>query len=216
MRSKLNKLIKDNRGLLVFVALMLVFRSAVADWNDVPTGSMKPTIVEGDRILVDKLAYDLRLPFTNVSLKKLGDPSRGDIIVFESQKAGDRLVKRVVGIPGDVVEMRNNRLFINGQPLNYASLNRSVEGEDLLENLYGVEHAVRIKTGHQPLANFPLVKVPDNAYLALGDNRDNSADSRVIGFIPRDEIRGRAHHVLFSLNYENYFLPRSERFYKAI
>lgn len=216
MHKTLSKLLKDNKGLLVFIALMLIFRSAVADWNDVPTGSMKPTILEGDRILVNKLAYDVRLPFSQISLKRLADPARGDIIVFESAKAGNQLVKRVVGIPGDIVEMRNNRLLINGQALDYVALHSTDQGEDLIENLTGVQHSVRIKPGPQPLANFPPVTVPDEAYLALGDNRDNSADSRVIGFVPRHEIRGRAHHVLFSLNYDNYFLPRTNRFYHPI
>lgn len=78
MKLKLKTLLKENKGLLIFIALMLVFRSAVADWNDVPTGSMKPTILEGDRILVNKMAYDIRLPFSQISLKKLADPARGD------------------------------------------------------------------------------------------------------------------------------------------
>lgn len=216
MNKTLSKLLKDNKGLLIFIALMLIFRSAVADWNDVPTGSMKPTILEGDRILVNKLAYDVRLPFSQISLKRLAEPARGDIIVFESAKAGNQLVKRVVGIPGDIVEMRNNRLLINGQALNYVAEQSTEQGEDFIENLTGVQHLVRIKAGSQPLANFPPVTVPEEAYLALGDNRDNSADSRVIGFVPRHEIRGRAHHVLFSLNYDNYFLPRSDRFYHPI
>lgn len=216
MKLKLKTLLKENKGLLIFIALMLVFRSAVADWNDVPTGSMKPTILEGDRILVNKMAYDIRLPFSQISLKKLADPARGDIIVFESKKAGNQLVKRVVGIPGDVVEMRDNRLFINGEALTYVTQRAHTNGQDLVENLVGIEHSVRIKRGHQPLANFPPVQVPENAYLALGDNRDNSADSRVIGFVPRHEIRGRAHHVLFSLNYDNFYLPRGDRFYHPI
>ncbi|MBN7821273.1 signal peptidase I [Bowmanella yangjiangensis] len=216
MKLKLKTLLKENKGLLIFIALMLVFRSAVADWNDVPTGSMKPTILEGDRILVNKMAYDIRLPFSQISLKKLADPARGDIIVFESQKAGNQLVKRVVGVPGDVVEMRDNRLFINGEALTYVTQRADTNGQDLVENLVGIEHSVRIKPGHQPLANFPPVQVPENAYLALGDNRDNSADSRVIGFVPRHEIRGRAHHVLFSLNYDNFYLPRGDRFYHPI
>src|SRR5690606_17182877 len=80
VNNRLNKLWRDNRSLVIFLLLMLLFRSAVADWNEVPTGSMKPTIIEGDRILVNKLAYDLRVPFTHISLLKLADPQRGDII----------------------------------------------------------------------------------------------------------------------------------------
>lgn len=90
MRNFVGKLLRENRSLLLFILLMSVFRSAVADWNTVPTGSMKPTIVEGDRILVDKAAYDIRLPFTHISLVKLADPQRGDIIVFDSAAAGKK------------------------------------------------------------------------------------------------------------------------------
>src|SRR5687768_2214405 len=95
--------LKENRGFILFIFLMLVFRSSFADWNTVPTGSMKPTIVEGDRIWVNKLAYDVRIPFTSISVHQIADPQRGDIVVFDSKAAGNRLVKRVIGLPGDVV-----------------------------------------------------------------------------------------------------------------
>src|SRR5690606_29012522 len=119
VNNRLNKLWRDNRSLVIFLLLMLIFRSAVADWNEVPTGSMKPTIIEGDRILVNKLAYDLRVPFTHISLLKLADPQRGDIIIFDSQASDKRLVKRVIGIPGDTVELVDNVLHINGEQLVY-------------------------------------------------------------------------------------------------
>ncbi|MFT5573960.1 MAG: signal peptidase I [Cryomorphaceae bacterium] len=86
---------------------MFVFRSSLADWNVVPTGSMQPTIVEGDRILVNKMAYDLRLPFAHIPIMQLKNPERGDIIVVDSKVSKKRLVKRVIGILGDVVLMRN-------------------------------------------------------------------------------------------------------------
>ncbi|MDF2177378.1 signal peptidase I [Aliiglaciecola sp. CAU 1673] len=212
MSNKLKGIWHNNRGFFLFVVLMLVFRSAVADWYNVPTGSMQPTIVEGDRVLVDKMAYDLRIPFTHVSLVKLAEPKRGDIVVFDSKRADTRLIKRVVGIPGDVIEMRQNALFINGQQLAYQL---SDQGE-LSENLLGFSHAVRLAPGGSRLSNFAPVRVPDNHYLALGDNRDNSADSRVIGFVPREELLGRAHHVALSINPDNYYLPRTDRFWQAI
>src|SRR5215208_5826666 len=114
MNISLSKVWKENKSLLVFLALMFVFRSSFADWNTVPTGSMKPTILEGDRLLVNKMAYDIRIPFTHVSLYEVGDPVRGDIVIFDSKAANTKLVKRVVGVPGDVVELRDNILFING------------------------------------------------------------------------------------------------------
>src|SRR5258706_9616845 len=102
----------------VFILMLLVvssLRSALADWNDVPTGSMKPTIQEGDRVVVNKLAYDLKVPFTTIDIVKWGDPKRGDIVVLFSPVDGVRLVKRVVAVPGDKVEMKENQLFVNGQ-----------------------------------------------------------------------------------------------------
>src|SRR5437660_4002269 len=120
MKNRLMQLWQEYRSLVLFVVLMIIFRSALADWNTVPTGSMKPTILEGDRIFVNKLAYDLRIPLTHISIHKFGDPGRGDIVVFDSKAAETRLVKRVIGLPGDVVEMRNNHLAINGVEARYS------------------------------------------------------------------------------------------------
>ncbi|MCL1062678.1 signal peptidase I [Shewanella benthica] len=212
MIKGLLKLLKNNRSFLLFMVLMLVFRSAVADWNSVPTGSMKPTILEGDRLLVNKMAYDIRVPFTHLSLVKIADPARGEIIIFDSVKADKKLVKRVIGVPGDIVEMRQNKLIINGQGLDYEIQNKLVSNTDSIEHLLGVDHMIRTHDTPSRLANFGPVTVPDNYYLALGDNRDSSADSRVIGFIPRDEITGRAKTVAFSNDYDNYYLFRPERF----
>ncbi|MGO3300175.1 MAG: signal peptidase I, partial [Pseudoalteromonas sp.] len=118
----LAKIWKNNRSLIVFICLMSVFRSAVADWYEVPTGSMNPTIVEGDRILTDKMAYDLRVPFTKISLLRLSEPETGDIIVFDSTAAQNRLIKRVIGMPGDKVALINNQLVINDKKINYTNI----------------------------------------------------------------------------------------------
>lgn len=206
----------ENRSLLLFLALMFCFRSAIADWNDVPSGSMQPTIVEGDRILINKLAYDLRIPFTHIALLRHSDPARGDIIVFDSKAAQKRLVKRVIGLPGDVVALRNNILTINGQQINYTPQTINGSHQDLVEHLLGLEHSVRLNPFGSHLANFAPMLVPEGQYLALGDNRDNSADSRVIGFVPRQEIIGRSRQVVVSFNYDNYFIPRKERFFHKI
>ena len=211
MKDWFVKFWKENKTFLVFVFLMFVFRSAVADWNDVPTGSMKPTIIEGDRILVDKLAYDIRIPFTHISLYRLSDPNCGDIVIFDSNIKNERLVKRVIGMPGDVVELKDNILFINGKELSYKLVFSNENYSDILENLFGIKHKIRVKNNHSPYSSFLPVKVPDGNYLVLGDNRDNSADSRFIGFIPRDEIIGRSRSVILSLNYNNYYVPRSNR-----
>ena len=209
-------ILKENRAFFVFLLLMSVFRSGIADWNVVPSGSMKPTIVEGDRILVNKLAYDVQVPFLYYSLKKLGDPKRGDIIVFDSKVADLRLVKRVIGLPGDTVEMIDNVLYINGQELQYDLLETHQNQLDEQEDLLGVVHIVRLNRSGSRLSSFEQAEVPEGFYLALGDNRDNSSDSRVIGFVPRDEIIGRAKKVVMSVDYENYYIPRGDRFWKTL
>ena len=207
---------KENKSLLLFIFLMVFFRSAIADWNSVPTGSMKPTIVEGDRILVNKLAYDVKVPFTNINLFEHSAPQRGDIIVFDSDVSQKKLVKRVVGIPNDMVELKDNVLTINGESLNYEAIASSNSTLDRQEDLIGIEHSIRINKKGSSLSSFPKVQVPAGYYLVLGDNRDNSIDSRVIGFIPRHEIVGRSKRVLMSLNYENFFLPRKNRFFHTL
>ena len=108
-------------GYSIFITLVIVtsFKSAIADWNIVPTGSMKPTILEGDRIFVNKLAYDLKIPYTTLHITVWDNPQRGDIVVFYSPVDGTRLVKRVVGVPGDLLEMHDNQLIINGKKLKY-------------------------------------------------------------------------------------------------
>ena len=221
MKINLRKLWKENKYLVMFFVLMFMFRSAIADWNEVPTGSMKPTIVEGDRIFVNKMAYDIRVPFTHISLIKRADPRRGDIIIFDSEKADKRLVKRVIGIPGDIVELHNDVLTVNGKQLQYTKYQSSQREAntiiDKTEDLLGVEHLVRITPSRQGyFSSFPPIKVPAGQYFVMGDNRDNSADSRFIGYVPRDEIVGRSSTVVMSLDYDNYYMPRSGRFFHSL
>ena len=207
----LYKFWKNNRSFIVFIALMSVFRSAVADWYEVPTGSMKPTIQEGDRILTNKMAYDLRIPFTHIPLVKLNDPQTGDIIVFDSKAADKRLIKRVIGLPGDTIALDNNELIINEKKLDYKSLQSNVDSLDKIENLNGKKHTIRVANVPSRLSGFDEVTIPNNYYLVMGDNRDNSADSRVIGLIPRSELLGKAERVIVSIDYNNYYLPRKAR-----
>jgi len=216
MKNRFLKIFEENKSLLLFLALMFIFRSALADWNEVPTSSMKPTILEGDRILVNKMAYDVRVPFTHISLHKIADPVRGDIIVFDSEVAEKRLVKRVVGIPGDRVEMVNNTLRINGEQLDYQDIAVATDFIDRMENLLGVEHVIRISQYGTAVSTFDPITVPEGYYLAMGDNRDQSADSRSIGFIPRNEIVGRTRSVVLSLDYDNHHIPRSDRFFHKL
>src|ERR1043165_4321169 len=98
---------KEIRPLLILAVILFSIRSSLADWNDVPSGSMRPTILEGDRIFVNKLAYDLKVPFTTIHIAEWSNPKRGDIVVFYSPHDGQRLIKRVIGLPGDMIELRN-------------------------------------------------------------------------------------------------------------
>jgi len=211
------KMWKNNRFLIFFIFLMVVFRTSLADWNTVPTGSMKPTILEGDRIWVNKIAYDLKIPFTNIAVKTFSNPQRGDIIIFESKKAAKRLVKRIIGLPGDTVSMSNNIISINGTKLNYQLVEQYPDKLIAEEISADASYHIQIhQHTNNMISNFYPVKIPGNFYLVLGDNRENSADSRYIGFIPRNEIIGRAQHVVMSLNYDNYYLPRINRFLQKL
>jgi len=216
------------RPLIVLLIALTSFRSAVADWNDVPTGSMKPTILEGDRVFVNKVAYDLRVPFTTWRVAEWGDPGRGDIVVLLSPENGRRLIKRVIGVPGDVLALRRNRLYINGEPARYEALDGEIAGrlrpdqpfrrflawEDLGED----RHPVMVTPSlHSPLGDFGPVTVPDDRYFLMGDNRDESRDSRAIGFIPRDLILGEAVGVAFSVDRaEGFPFLRPGRFFEAL
>jgi signal peptidase I len=217
MKKSLVKLWHEYSGFALFVILMIVFRSVLADWNTVPTGSMKPTIVEGDRIWVNKLAYDLRIPLSHLSIYRIDDPKRGDIIVFDSKAADTRLVKRVIGLPGDIVAMRANRLTINGVEARYSGVEMTPDAIFAVESYGGMTHRIELEPAAiDRSSSFGPVKVPEESYLVLGDNRDNSADSRVYGFIPRGEIVGNAKTVVLSINYDNFYLPRAGRFFRAL
>ncbi len=216
-----NKVFNEVR---VFLAMLLVvssLRSALADWNDVPTGSMKPTIEEGDRVVVNKLAYDLKIPFTTFELMKWGDPLRGDIVVLFSPADGTRLVKRVVGEPGDRIEMRDNQLFVNGRAAQWREVgfkDDSEQGSSLVveEDLAGRMHRVMFTPQIPAVRSFGPLTVPTGRYFVMGDNRDNSNDSRFIGLIDRRRIVGKATAVAFSFDRSHHFAPRFDRFFKAI
>jgi signal peptidase I len=217
MKRYLPTIVVENRGLLLFLFLMLVFRSSFADWNSVPTGSMEPSILPGDRILVNKMAYDIRVPFTLISLYKMSEPQRGDIAVFDSEVMGNRLVKRVIGVPGDIVELKSNRLYINGELARYSLVDRENGVLRLIEEIAGDTREIqKMNRAVHGASDFSPIKVPVDHYLMLGDNRDNSADSRVIGFVPRREFVGRSGSVVMSLNYDNYYLPRLDRFFRTL
>jgi signal peptidase I len=220
--ARLNTLWRDYRSTVLFLMLALCFRSAWADWVTVPTGSMNPTIIEGDLLLVDKHVFGLRVPFTRLHLTDGEAPSRGDIVVFDSPADGISLVKRVIGVPGDIIELDNDRLIVNGHAARYtpgdvrrlrALLTSTAALHPVVLHETGVDrpHDVLLLPERPALRSMGPVTVPDGMYFMMGDSRDNSADSRYFGFVPRRQIIGRATRVAISFDPERHYLPRTAR-----
>ena len=212
---------RANKGFLAFLMLFGIFRTAVADWNPIPSASMHPNLLEGDVVFVNRLAYNVKLPLTDIVLGQTGEPQRGDIVTFSSPLNGTRLIKRVIALPGDRVEMRNEQLIINGRQAGYATIDHTTEtikgvgdiaavrvGESLGEHT----HAIQLLPQIQARRNFEPLTVPPGQYMMLGDNRDNSEDSRYIGMVPRALLIGRAERVLASADITSNWAPRTERF----
>ena len=191
-----------------------------------PSGSMKPTILEGDRVYVNKLAYDLKVPFTTWHIAEWGNPQRGDIVVFFSPHDGKRLVKRVIGLPGDTIEMRDDQLILNGKPVDYGPLDANVSNQladaERQHSLFATEqlpsraHAVMVLPEVPARRTFEPMRVPEDHYFMMGDNRDNSFDSRFYGMVERERIVGRATFVVLSLNRTEKWQPRWRRFFTSL
>lgn len=225
----IRRTLRENRGFLLFLLGFGLFRTAVADWNPIPSASMRPTLLEGDVVLVNRLAYDVKLPLTDVVLLPLDEPRRGDIVTLSSPAGGTRLIKRIVGLPGDRIAMQDGVLILNGQALGYTE--RRQVGEHLApgwpvqalratEQLPGRPHTVQYLPGVTARRDFAERTVPTGEYFVLGDNRDNSEDSRYIGTVPREKLIGRAHHILVAADWlgeDGWRLaPRLERWLTAL
>ena len=211
------------KPLLVVGIVLGSFRSAIADWNDVPSGSMKPTILEGDRVFVNKIAYDLKVPFTTWRISLWSNPRRGDVVVLYSPHDEKRLIKRVVGVPGDRIEIKEQRLIVNGVAAAYEPLATSMfVGIDpevsAFEEKAGEAqpHPILTNPSHPSMASFEAVTLPEGRYFVMGDNRDNSFDSRWFGFVERTRILGRATAVVLSFDIKNRFRPRWGRFFTRL
>jgi len=187
---------RELRALLLPVIVILAAKSSFGTVSYVPTGSMQPTILIGDAVVVNNLAYSLRVPFTSVSVARWKTPARGDIVVCFEPGDGTRLVKRVVAVPGDVLELRDDHLWLNGRPQEVGP--------------YVTIPAIAA------WRNFGPVVVPAGQYFMMGDNRDNSKDSRYFGCVPVSQIVGKAECVLLSANPQNYYLPRPGRFFAPL
>ena len=214
------------RPMLTCLLVVCSFRSAIADWNDVPTGSMKPTIVEGDRVFVNKLAFDLKVPFTTWRLATWSEPKRGDIVVFFSPYDGIRLVKRVIGLPGDQIELRDNKLFVNGTAVDYGPLEgaviQQIAAEERSAHAFATEelgqrsHAMMLTPQLSSLRSYGPITVTKDHYFMMGDNRDNSFDSRYWGTVSREKIVGRVPMVVISMDRDHHYLPRWNRFFSIL
>jgi signal peptidase I len=212
--SRLHSWVREVRSTGGLLLLLFSIRSVLADWNPVPTGSMKPTIQEGDVVWVNKLAYDLKVPFTTHHLAEWATPRRGEVVVFFEPVHETRYVKRVVGLPGDVVELRDNHLVLNGSPVEWEMNDAgATRGE---EQLGEHRHAVMTLPDKPAMRSFGPTRIPDGHYFVMGDNRDNSLDSRYIGPIARERIIGRVSGVLVSGDPEHHYLPRWDRWVTAL
>lgn len=217
--------LRANKGFIAFLFLFGVFRTAVADWNPIPSASMRPSLLEGDVVFVNRLAFNVKVPLTDVIVARTGDPLRGDVVVFSSPTDGTRLIKRVLALPGDVIEMRNEKLIINGNPASYTAAGEVMEhlgdGKFALaqrfdETIDQRRQQIQVLPTVMARRNFGPMAIPADQFLMLGDNRDNSADSRYIGLVPRNLLIGRAVRVLVSADIEGNWMPRGERFGKKL
>jgi signal peptidase I len=191
-------LVEYAKSFFPILLLVLLLRSFLFEPFRIPSGSMMPTLLEGDFIFVNKFAYGLRLPVINSKIVEVGEPKRGDVVVFRlPSDPSVNYIKRVVGLPGDVIdyEQGSKRLTINGMPVSVELLGE-YEGDPQYrlgrENLDGVTHSVLMMPGRLSLGG--IYKVPEGHYFVMGDNRDNSRDSRFEGveFIPEERLVGRA------------------------
>ena len=209
---------KENSQFFLLLSCIVFFKSAIADLSSISGASMQPSLLDGDKIWVNKLAYDVKIPFTEISLAEVSDPQRGDVVIIDSKKAAKRLVKRIIGVPGDTIYMQNNSLVINGIAANYEVLSRDEDTLIILEELPDRSHQAKLSRHfiNRSSRSYGPTVVPEDQYFVLGDNRDNSADSRVYSFVPRGEIIGRSNSVVFSLDSDNRYFPRGERFLAGI
>jgi len=176
---------KELLGIGVVLLLALTARATFADHYHVPTGSMRPTVEVGDRIIVNKAAYGLRVPLSERWLTRFEGPHSGEVVVLHSPEDGEVLLKRVVAAPGDLVALRGGRLWLNGSFVPV----EMVDADSPLERLGESLHPLRLEDGGGP--DFGPVSVPADSYLVVGDNRGNSLDGRFFGWVDRDAILGR-------------------------
>lgn len=216
--------VRANKGFVLFLVLFGFFRTAIADWNPIPSGSMRPGLLEGDVVFVNRLAFNVKVPLTDLVLAHTGEPQRGDVVTFSSPKTGTRLIKRIMAVPGDVVEMRGEQMVINGKTASYTQVEAVLEPHQgglipalRYDEVIGKQtQRIQVLPSVAARRSFGPITVPPDQFLMLGDNRDNSEDSRYIGLVPRELLVGRAVRVLVSADIEGNWMPRFDRFGKSL
>ncbi|HET6913884.1 MAG TPA: signal peptidase I [Rhodanobacteraceae bacterium] len=201
------------RSFFPVILAVLLFRTFLIEPFRIPSGSMMPTLLVGDFVLVNKFAYGLRLPVTDTKVVDIGEPHRGDIAVFKyPPNPKEDYIKRIIGLPGDTISVRDEQVFVNGKPLPQSYLGPITDtdpesvrtakagGIEHVEHIGNVTHKIIILP---PFDRAPQTDgtwtVPQNCYWAMGDNRDNSSDSRFWGPVPEADLRGKAFLIWFSL-----------------
>jgi len=203
-------LVEYARSFFPIVLVVLLLRSFLAEPFRIPSGSMMPTLLVGDFILVNKFTYGIRLPVINKKIIQLNEPKRGDIVVFRFPKDPTvDYIKRVIGLPGDKISYYNKLLRVNDTPVNQVSIGGYQgigQGQDMtgaehkIENLTGVEHSILIRNGVPTVEG--VFVVPPGSYFVMGDNRDNSNDSRYWGFVPEANLVGKAFFIWMSWDWQ--------------
>lgn len=193
-----------SRSFFPIILIVLILRSFIIEPFRIPSGSMEPTLLPGDFILVNKFSYGLRLPVSHTKMLALSLPDRGDVAVFRyPEDPSIAYIKRIVGLPGDQVEYRDKQLYINGEPVELTPLpgERRNAFTQMLEQLGETEHRIQIRADspNRQLGRSDYL-VPEGHYFALGDNRDNSRDSRYWGFVPEENLIGKAFLIWLNLD----------------
>ncbi len=204
-------IIEYSRSLFPVLLIVLLFRSFLFEPFKIPSGSMIPTLLVGDFIVVNKFAYGLRLPVLHKKFLSLGEPQRGDVVVFRYPvDPSVNFIKRLIGLPGDTISYRNKQLFVNGEPVVAQEQGRFTSDEvkcstprtdamRLTETLGAVEHDILLH-GNSGSRNGQWL-VPEGHYFAMGDNRDRSNDGREWGFVPEENLMGRAVGIWLNFDY---------------
>lgn len=180
--------LRSNAILLVIVGLVVAGRSSLADHYVVPSGSMEPTLIPGDRVFVDKAAYGLRLPLTGIVIRNGDTPRAGDVVIFDSPEDGTRLIKRVVAVSGEHVELRSGHLRVEG---------RALADPLAVDTERFADREVRLDLRHGGGPDLAPTRVPDGHVLVLGDARGNSHDSRYFGFVAIEGLYARAEGIFY-------------------